>query len=998
MLNPAHNLRGSFAAYSLSALVLFVGVVLSTHLAKNRSHLARQQAQYDLQITTRKVTDTIENRFLSYELLLRAVEGLLKADDEVTREEWRVFADILGVGTTPDGTLGLALVRAVPKAELRDYETLIRESGVPDFTVHAPASAAEEPPLDTHFVIELHEPAEVNRMVWGLDVSSIPVNNEAYQLARDTGQVWMTPAFRLAQQREDELGVVLVLPIYSGEGTPATVEDRRQRIDAFIALSISVEPLFGEQALLHRQDADLRFDGLDDQGRWITLFENPGHVPKPDELTARATPVIPGPRWSVIAAEHDYGTQGWLAGLDRELVGGLMISFLLAVLVRLWTRTRANAERLAGKMTQSLRESEARYRALVDGAPVCIKELDDQGRIISMNPAGLSMLGLESESDIVGQLMDDLVVPEDVPLIRREHARVLANETRSFQFRLPLDSGEIVVMETLVVPRPCKDAEVTCMICVTQNVTERVRAENEIRENEARLDGLTRLAPIGIFRADRAGTVVDASERLTELTGLSLAQACQDDWSPYIHPDDYPDVVERWDRMVAEYVNFNSEYRLRRQDGTWAWFHVQAVPDRNEHGSVTGFVGSMADHTERRAVEDQLRLNEARMRDLAEQAQAANRIKGEFLANMSHEIRTPMAAILGFAELLDSSVEPGSQAQDALQTIQRNGEHLLQIINDVLNISKIEAGKLTVSHVDLDLPGMVDQIFGLLGHKAQARGTTLVPQPSEDAPTIIVTDPVRLRQVLLNLVGNAIKFTRDGTIRVITSRGDTPGSVVIEVIDTGTGLNPDRIEQIFEPFVQGDSTTTRTHGGTGLGLSISRKIAEALGGTLTADPHHRGGSRFVLTLNNTAPNENATPEPAASPPLRAIDDHPCRVLLAEDSVDSQRLIAHHLRHAGHEVVTADDGAAAVDLALAAIGHNEPFDLILMDMQMPKLDGYGATARLRTRGYTGRIVALTAHAMDFEMQRCLDAGCDEYATKPIPRQTLLDLVHPARRAA
>jgi signal transduction histidine kinase len=385
-----------------------------------------------------------------------------------------------------------------------------------------------------------------------------------------------------------------------------------------------------------------------------------------------------------------------------------------------------------------------------------------------------------------------------------------------------------------------------------------------------------------------------------------------------------------------------------------------------------------------------------------ESMQAATRAKSDFLANMSHEIRTPMTAIVGYAEILTDPRQSALERANCVQVIRRNGDHLLSIVNDILDLSKIEAGKMTVEHIPCSPVQILHEVISLMQVKAAKAGLFIRTEYSFPFPRQIPSDPVRLRQVLLNLVGNSLKFTEQGGVTVAISFQPglgKRGELRVEVRDTGIGMTSDQLAGLFQPFTQADTSVTRRFGGTGLGLSISRRLVDLLGGELSASSVPGGGSTFTLRLptNPQADLELVHDErqiaivshmpPSSSAECAALH---CRVLLAEDGQDNQRLICFHLRKAGVEVVVADNGRVAIDLAMAAgtLGGPPPFDLILMDMQMPEIDGYSATTVLRQRGYTRPIVALTAHAMEGDRDRCLTAGCDDYLTKPVDRSTLL----------
>ena len=384
-------------------------------------------------------------------------------------------------------------------------------------------------------------------------------------------------------------------------------------------------------------------------------------------------------------------------------------------------------------------------------------------------------------------------------------------------------------------------------------------------------------------------------------------------------------------------------------------------------------------------------------------AQATTRAKSLFLANMSHEIRTPMTAILGFAETLLEENQPEQERREAIRTILANGQHLLAVIDDILDLSKIEAGKLSVEKIPCSPIQIAHSVAALMQPRADKKGVELRVAYVGLVPQTIQTDPTRLRQILINVVGNAIKFTQSGYVEIVARccAEDGLGTMQFDVTDTGIGMTAEQIEAVFQPFGQADCSTARMFGGTGLGLTIGKRLAELLGGDLAlVRTQPDGGSQFRVTIatgplkqvkmlegtDATTTDDQAVPNPWQSGP--GVAELRCRVLLAEDAPDSQRLISHFLGRAGADVTVVENGQLAVAEAISARDRSDPYDVILMDMQMPIMDGYCATAELRRQGYGGPIVALTAHAMTGDRDKCMRAGCDAYATKPIDRNKLI----------
>ena len=372
-------------------------------------------------------------------------------------------------------------------------------------------------------------------------------------------------------------------------------------------------------------------------------------------------------------------------------------------------------------------------------------------------------------------------------------------------------------------------------------------------------------------------------------------------------------------------------------------------------------------------------------------AEAASRAKSEFLANMSHELRTPMTAILGYSQLLDEELAAGERAE-ALLSIRTNGSHLLRLLNDILDLSRMEAGQLGLQSETVQLDELLADLTATLSPQARERQLEMRIAREPGAPAQLTTDRWRLRQILLNLLGNALRFTERGQVKleIRAVRVGDRDSVELLVSDTGVGMSPEEQLRIFRPFTQLDGSSTRRIGGAGLGLAISRRLAELLGGTIAVESAPGRGSSFRLTLPCVAGAPATSPPAAAGASETGTDLAGRRILLAEDSRDNQRLIGTLLRRAGATVEIVGNGRDALERALQALASEEPFHVVLMDMQMPELDGYQATRALRERGYTLPVVALTAHAMTGHREECLAAGCDDYLTKPVDRALLLEL--------
>jgi PAS domain S-box-containing protein len=518
-----------------------------------------------------------------------------------------------------------------------------------------------------------------------------------------------------------------------------------------------------------------------------------------------------------------------------------------------------------------------------------------------------------------------------------------------------------------------------------------------LADQEARLRTIFATAAEGIVTIHADG-VIESCNKATldlfrceelEIVGHTLRSIMthNNDVSDGNRPDIVPSSAVSLDSLVGQ----RQELIAARPDGTSFIVDFAAAEIRcNDHRVITGILHDVTDR----------KLFEAKLEQARHAAESATRAKSQFLANMSHEIRTPMTAILGFADLLREPGQSDEERTRCAETIRRNADHLLSLLNDILDLSKIEAGRMSVEQIKCRPCGLVQDVATLTRQRAKEKGIDFDVIFDTPIPETISGDPVRIRQILLNLVGNSIKFTDEGHVQLHVWMQDveTEPSLHFKIVDTGIGMSEEQTARLFRPFTQADSTTTRQFGGTGLGLSICKRLVEMMGGNIKVTSVVGLGSTFSFYLPTGDLDDCSWVESYSQPVTTAptnIETNAgrlaARVLLAEDGVDNRRLISYHLQKAGATVVHTENGKDAVQQALLAAQLNQPFDIILMDMQMPIMDGYQATGELRQHGYRRPIVALTAHAMSGDREKCINAGCDDYLTKPIVPHDLLDTV-------
>lgn len=564
---------------------------------------------------------------------------------------------------------------------------------------------------------------------------------------------------------------------------------------------------------------------------------------------------------------------------------------------------------------------------------------------------------------------------------------------------------------------------------------ERKRTEQTLRESEERFRLLVAgVKDYAIFMLDEKGNVKTWNEGAQRIKGYAAADIIGQHFSCFYTPDAIRAGMPDHELSRSQNEGQYEDESLRvRKDGSMFWASTVLTPLRDSEGLLKGFSKVTRDITDRKNSEASLRRayevldvkvkertaelemannalrteveererieilllkKQEELRAAKELAEAANTAKSAFLANMSHEIRTPLGAVMGFSELMLSNDQSASEKQKCVDAIKRNGKLLSNIINDILDLSKVEAGKLDVERIEVPLDEILTDINMLLDLEATEKGLRLTLGTEGKVPTRITTDPLRLRQILFNIVGNAIKFTDQGGISVTIRQqasDDGKGRLAFIIKDSGRGITSDQSTRLFEPFAQADSSTTRRFGGTGLGLVLSKKLARSLGGdVILAESELGKGSSFVVTID---PGETASSEvhnfvPTKSVPEIKGEDAPIRlnsinILLVEDSLDNQLLISRMLRMSGANVETASNGREGVEKALTG-----KYSIILMDLQMPEMDGHAATQELRRQNYLGPIIALTAHAMAEERQRCVVSGFNSHLSKPINRKTLL----------
>ncbi len=780
-----------------------------------------------------------------------------------------------------------------------------------------------------------------------------------------------------------------------------------------------------------------------DSGQFFDERINAGEIPPPiapEELTSLVEPLVRAKAtYTIVQRLDQYLGLFRVSALETLEPGGIQILVMVdadwvnreADLVRVlyagipaslgilflfcsglvWSIQQSRRSRL------ELEASEDQFRSLANNIPGvsfrCIPGTELNMLYISKS---IEMLTGYPASDFLkspARSLRSIVLPEYWSQVNQAVADAVdRTENYKIEYQIHHVNGSIRwIRERGQVVRPGGNGEPVIFLDGTLfDFTEQLNTEQLLAAERTRLSAFVRHAPAAVAMFDRQVQYVAASERWYtdyKLEGQEIIGRS--------HYDVFPDCPQVWKDIHRRCL----EGAVERSDSdTWrppGWVRDQVLrweirPWYDQEGDVAGIMMFTQDITADKELEATLeeknasllvaleKLDEARLA-----ADAANQAKSEFLANMSHEIRTPLTAILGYADMLlevNDEESPAAPRVETVETIRKAGRHLLVVINDILDLSKIEAGKIQFESVPFSLSNVLLELDNLMRLRAEERGVKLSLHFDTPVPENISGDPTRIRQILMNLVGNATKFTTKGTITIGVS-AEMDGELCrlqFAIEDTGPGMVQSQAAKLFEPFTQIDNSSTRKHGGTGLGLTISRRLSQLMGGDVELDWTEPGkGSRFIFrTPVNTVKDTSMMTQLIAAKPLANTSGTTGkihldgRILVAEDNAVNQRLISFHLKKAGAQVALCLNGVEALAQLQEASTNGEPFDLLVTDIQMPEMDGYTLARSLREGGAEIPIIALTAHAMAEDRNRCIESGCNDYVTKPIDKVALLSM--------
>jgi PAS domain S-box-containing protein len=981
----------------LAAFVAVVGLVATfwTYRVLETAAEDKDAARFASLLESR--SEVIEDRLHAYESVLHSASGFIGSNPEVPFADWQDYVTHLPLEKMAPGLLGIGTITPVSAAD-RPAFTAAQEAATGGLFRYR--TVDDVPAPEESYIIHRIEPYARNQSALGLDIASETNRRVAFETARDTGQIQVTGIITLVQDEQKTPGFLLILPLYEPDRPLDSVENRRQHF-----IGAVYAPMIGKDVLSLPSSDSLEidmvvYDETVDESHLIFASGNPEDVHSATRTRIIEYPYA-GRTWLVQAWPNDLFIPSADVMLHRGFLGsGFVLSLLLTLMLLQAHRNQAKVARLAEEMTAKATESEHINDLFVEHAPAAIAFFDNDLHFVSASQQWMKQF--ELEEDIIGRHHYE-VFPEVGAKTEwvAVHQRSLAgsHESGGPDYLLRPDGTEMY-LRWEVHPWTRADESIGGILVFSQDVTsaeinrlELIRAQKELEIAEERLRQATRAGQIGIWDWHIDSSKLVWNDEMFELFGCQRSEGLwtAEDFREAVHPEDRDRVMKAVQSTVDQDQEFQLEYRTCRPD------HPTVLAlgrlQRDDEGQPERMIGVCVDISAQAAIRRELTQaaeQHAIARRKAEQMATA---RDRFLANMSHEIRTPLGGMIGMTELLSETPLDATQ-QDYVRTISECGQALLSLINDILDLSKILAGKITFSHEPFDPADLIHRVLRVLDPQL-ANAPFDIERVIKIPPSLkVIGDDTRIQQVLLNLVGNATKFTEKGSIRIeleATEHETGEMKLTYRVVDTGVGMDDEELERVMEPFVQADPSTTRKYGGTGLGLSISQSLVEAMGGRLTIKSEKGRGTSATMTLILPPARHEAPPD---DPPSKAADASAARryfqrALIVEDNPVNQRLARLQLAEFVESVDLADNGLEGVNKI-----RSQAYDLVLMDCQMPVMDGFEATRRIRefecSEGRTPcTILALTANVFESDREASLNAGMDGFLAKPLKKKVLRD---------
>ena len=933
-------------------ILLIAGFAISLWGVREARGIYHEQARLRFDRLSERLGRELERRANLPVYGLKSIRGVYVASDSVSRREFGAYVGSRDLVREFPGVLGFGFIERVPRARLDAFVAKERADNAPDFTVATAGDAADL------YVIKFIEPLAENRESWGFDTGGDPVRREAILRAIRTGEPTLTGSVSLVQDKQNRPGFLYLLPIYRNGAEPASADEREGALLGLAFAPMVIDEVF--RGLLDFTEGMVDVEAYDGSElvREELLLDADAALSAQGRLFERIIPVTVGGReWTLCVTT----TPKFEAGVSRAVpvligLGGAVITLLLAGVVFSLGMSRGRALALAREMTASLRatEAEARRLAMVaDHTDNAVVITDTGGYIEWINTGFTRITGFELD-EVRGKKPGSFLQGPKTDLATVEVMRQGIASRKGFDVEIInyTKTGEDHWLHIEV--RPLHDAAgvFTGFMAIESDISERKAAEQKLLANEQRLVALTTHAP-GVFfqfevAPDGHRSFAFLSEGFRRLFGRDPAPIIARPGLLYdsVLESHRKRVYAGLERAVAVRQAWAEIFPIRRPDGVEHWINARSTAAAREDGTAVWF-GILADITElqhaRHAAEElNARLAEAAetARRAAVAAEQANVAKSQFLATMSHEIRTPMNGVIGMTSLLLDTPLTREQKEFA-EIIRVSGESLLSLINDILDFSKIESGHMDLETEPFSLRDCIESTLDLLAQRASQKGLELLYEIADGVPEEVRGDLTRVRQILVNLVGNALKFTERGEVQVsVRVHADEAGGrgLLFAVRDSGIGIPPEAHDRIFRSFSQVDASTTRKYGGTGLGLAISKRLAEIMGGRMWFESEPGRGSTFFFTL--TAEWVPVRAKTFVCPDRFQIRGK--RLLVVDDNEPGRRILATLAAKWGMECASARTAKEALDL----VRDGARFDLAILDMQMPEMDGIMLARELR----------------------------------------------------
>ncbi|PLK49619.1 CHASE domain-containing protein [Uliginosibacterium sp. TH139] len=988
-------------------LVLMFGLILSLVAWQSLLRYVEGVRQHTFELRVADAHRLIEERIDAYRQILLGATGLLQASDEVTREEFSTYYRGLDLERRYPGILGVGYIELVHRHELTNHERLMRQSGLGEYRVRPEGDRARYAP------IVFGEPwsRAAQERVLGLDQFIEPIRSEAMALAVDSASSSITGRVRLfLDGGEDRPSVMMFAPVYLSGVPLESLSERRRAIRGFMFTAFRVaelmEGIFGHQEnrLLHLQ----LFDGADTRPAHLLYASDSAKelaLAARNDLVIQVQLELPGRQWQAVFTPNENFMSETADKLPEVvLASGILTSFLLFALLLVGARSSrlviAQAEAKAREMTVDLRKSEARFRQVIDASPSGIVMVDRRGRMSLLNGRLEAMFG-HAEGSLLGQPLETLL-PEGARALHQrlregfEEAPVMRLMGQGRYLTGLRADGSEFPLEIALSPVDTSEGHQT--LAMVSDVTARYSAEQRIEATQNLLQAIINAASeFSIVASDKDGLITVFNTGAERMLGYPAGELIGCATPAIFHlPDELrcrgAELSQQTGLLIEGYEVFvhkarcgeaeAREWTYVRKDGSTLAVMLTVTALRNVQGEISGFMGIAYDISARKQTERM-------QREAREAAESASRSKSEFLANMSHEIRTPLNAVLGMAQVLGFGRLDAEQ-REQLRLIEVSGKALLGILNDILDFSKIEAGRMELAPVPFHLSDLCDALAGIMAVSAADKDIDLHIQVDPALPRILLGDQLRLQQILVNLAGNAIKFTGNGEVSVGIGLLQREGDEIIlrcEVRDTGIGMSEEQIGRLFAPFTQADTSTTRRYGGSGLGLVICKRLVEMMGGSIGVTSMPGQGSRFKFTVRMQA---LAGGQASQTPPLQGLQIQDLLVVDGSDS-SSGALVA-----AAEALGVSCESCASESEAMARVitrGRNP--DIVLIDWNMPDRGRGRLLQQLSQRKPDALppivLAVSSAHGRDQLNADPLLVSLDGVLIKPVTSSTLLDSV-------